>query len=256
MDNYEQQLATLKEEQKNLARQKLENAKNEALTQVGREEAKLMPEFTKQKQQADTTSQIKAKNFAEFLSNRGQTNAGIAGAAEMSSQNMLGREIGNIQTAANTAQTGFAQNRTDLATGMQNNLSNQYGDIEQTYAQNLLQYREQKRQEELARQEQLRREALARQEQLRQEQVAREQADLAYRRSIAKASSGTGYTAYQETAPTAQQAPTVTQLNSNTILVKQPNGQGATLTITPNTKNDQILAWGKQRGVDLSAYLS
>jgi len=260
MDNYEQQLANLKEEQKNIARQKLENAKNEALTQVSREESKLMPTFTQQKQQADTTSQIKAKNFAEFLSNRGQTNAGISAAAEMSRQNVLGRDIGNIQTAENTAKTGFTQSRTDLEKSMQNNLSSQYGNIEQTYAQNLLQYREQKRQEELARQEQLRKEELARQEQLRQEAVARQNAELEYQRSLnlarAKSSaSASSYSPYTESS-SPNQSPVITKLNANTILVKKPNGSAATLTITPNSTNDQILNWGKRQGVDLSSYIS
>lgn len=45
-------------------------------------------------------------------------------------------------------------------------------------------------------------------------------------------------------------------LSKNVIYIKTKDGQYATLNVSKNTTNDQILAWGKRFGVDMSPYLN
>ena len=47
----------------------------------------------------------------------------------------------------------------------------------------------------------------------------------------------------------------VSRLSNDTIAIKKPNGQYATLKITPDATDEQIYAWGKANGVDLRQYL-
>jgi len=110
-----------------------------------------MPQFTKQKQQASVQSQLGAKNFAEFLAQRGQTRAGLATQGELSRQNVLGRQIGEIGTAENQAVQQFGQQRADIETQYQQNLTSAYGDIESQLRQNL--YNEKLRKEQQARED-------------------------------------------------------------------------------------------------------
>ena len=50
--------------------------------------------------------------------------------------------------------------------------------------------------------------------------------------------------------------PEVGKLSENIIYVKTANGQYATLNVSNKTSNEQILAWGKRLGVDMSPYLN
>lgn len=150
MDNtsYLKQLAEAEKKQKQT---ELAQAKTQALTEIGREEARIMPEFTKQKQTASVQSQIGAKNFAEFLAQRGQTRAGLSSQAELSRENVLGRTLGEIGTAQNQAAQQFANQRTDMETQYQNQLTNAYNQIGAQLSQNL--YNERLRQEQMARED-------------------------------------------------------------------------------------------------------
>lgn len=43
--------------------------------------------------------------------------------------------------------------------------------------------------------------------------------------------------------------------NGNTIIIEKPDGTYASLKITPEATNEQVLAWGRQNGVDLNNWL-
>jgi len=138
---YLKDLAAAEKKQKQT---ELDQARAQALTEVQRTEAQLMPQFTKQKQQASVQSQLGAKNFAEFLAQRGQTRAGLATQGELSRQNVLGRQIGEIGTAENQAVQQFGQQRADIGTQYQQNLTSAYGDIESSLRNSLFQLAQQR----------------------------------------------------------------------------------------------------------------
>jgi hypothetical protein len=95
MDNI-QYLKDLAAAEKRNKQTELEQAKAEALSKLDLQETTAKKTATTKRQEADTSSQIGAKNFAEYLANRGLTNAGIAAEAEMSRNNVLNRDINTI----------------------------------------------------------------------------------------------------------------------------------------------------------------
>ncbi len=154
MDNT-QYLKDIAEAEKRAKQTELEQAKAKALGEVDKTQATTMPTFTKQKQQTNTNSQIGAKNLAEYWANRGQNNAGvmpsgIALQAEMSRENVLGRDLGTINTNETQALTGFNDARTGINTDFSNNLINTNNLIDNSLNTNL--YNERIRQAEAIRQ--------------------------------------------------------------------------------------------------------
>lgn len=245
MDDYEKQLNEITEAQKKKNMQDLEAARNSSLTEINREDAVAKPKFTQQRADKNAASQIQKLNFAEYYQNRGQQGAGIANQAELSRGNVLARNIGEIDTAENTYNTDMANRRADINTNYNTSLASSNLGIDTNKATQLLAYREQLRQEKLARDEQL-----------RQEEEQRKAATLAYQRSLAKSSTSSS-SGFADTATNNQVSiPEVRNIGNNTIAVKKPNGEYATFTITSNTPNATILKWGQANGVDLSAYVS
>jgi hypothetical protein len=137
MQDYTEYLKSLAATQKQTKAQELEMAKQQALTTVEQEKARVMPTFQAQRQQASTQSQLGAKNFAEYLASRGQTGAGISAQAEMSRQNALAGQIGTIGTnEANTLQQ-YANQVGNIGQQYQSGLQSAYGDIDTDLAKNL-----------------------------------------------------------------------------------------------------------------------
>lgn len=48
----------------------------------------------------------------------------------------------------------------------------------------------------------------------------------------------------------------VGKLSENVVYIKTADGQYATLNVSENTSNKQILEWGNRFGVDMSPYLN
>lgn len=136
MDNteYLKQITDAEKKQKQI---ELEQAKSNALTSIGQEQAKIAPAYTAQRQSANVSSQLGAKNFAEFLANRQQTGAGISVQSELSRQNMLGNTLTGINTNENNANTEFANQKGLVETNYQNNLANTYNAADTNLQTNL-----------------------------------------------------------------------------------------------------------------------
>lgn len=149
--DYEAELKAIADAQKRQKQAELEQAKNTTVSAINTQQDTLLPTFQGQRQQASNQTQVAAKNFAEYLAQRGQTNAGIGRQAERSRMNMLGNTISGINTQETTALKGFADKRAETETGYQNNLNSAYNDIDTNYMSNLYNAR----QEEQARQERL-----------------------------------------------------------------------------------------------------
>ena len=144
---YLKQLAQAEKTQK---AKELEQLRQQSLAEIQREEAQVSPTFTKQRQQANVQSQLGAKNFAEFLAQRGQTRAGLSSQAELSRQNVLGRTLGEIGTAENTALQNIANQRADVQSQYQQQLTSAYGDIERSLRNSLFDLAQQKAAEQQA----------------------------------------------------------------------------------------------------------
>lgn len=129
MNDYTAEIERLYQEQEALKRNELEAQKQQALTQVEREQAKVMPTYTAAKQQANVQSQLGAKNLAEYWANRGQANAGITPQSEMSRQNVLAGQLGQIGQQEQQALTGFGEQRTDISTQYGSQLASELGQI-------------------------------------------------------------------------------------------------------------------------------
>lgn len=198
MNDYTAEIERLYKEQEAQKRNELETAKQAALTQVEREQARVMPTYTAAKQQASVQSQLGAKNLAEYWANRGQANAGISPQAEMSRQNTLANQLGTIGTQEQQALQGFGEQKSDITTQYGSQLASELGQIGN--ARSVALYNEKIRQdEEKAAQEAAQAKAQIEQERLQQQ--AQQQAfenELAIRKynlDVAKAnktgSSGT-----------------------------------------------------------------
>ena len=111
MDNYEQQIYAIKEAQANKLVNDLNAKREESLTALGQQEQQVKQTYQGQRESANISSQQNKLNFATFLANRGQTNFGIANAAELSRQNVLGRNISNVGLAENQAINSINQGR-------------------------------------------------------------------------------------------------------------------------------------------------
>ena len=155
--DYETELKAIADAQKRQKQADLEAAKSSTLNTIEQQQGTLIPTYQTQRQQANVSSQIGAKNFAEYLARRGQTNQGIAAQAELSRGNVLGNTISGINTQETTALKDFANQRTAAETGYQTNLNSAYNDINTNYMSNLLNARQQ----EQARQDQLKQQAFS-----------------------------------------------------------------------------------------------
>jgi hypothetical protein len=129
MNDYTAEIERLYNEQEALKRNELEAQKQQALTQVEREQAKVMPTYTAAKQQASVQSQLGAKNLAEYWASRGQANAGITPQSEMSRQNTLAGQLGQIGQQEQQALQGFGEQRTDISTQYGSQLASELGQI-------------------------------------------------------------------------------------------------------------------------------
>ena len=173
MDN-EQYLKDLAEKQKIQRQTELDQARARATTELEQQEQKIMPTFQQAKQQTNVASQIGAKNLAEFWARRGQTSGGISSQAELSRQNVLGRDIGAIGQQERETATQFGQQRTMIGQEYEDRLSQARQGIDIDLASNL--YGERQRQQDIARQDQLRQQQWSREDSIRrQSQAAKSQ---------------------------------------------------------------------------------
>jgi hypothetical protein len=248
MNDYTAEIERLYNEQEALKRNELEAQKQQALTQVEREQAKVMPTYTAAKQQASVQSQLGAKNLAEYWASRGQANAGITPQSEMSRQNVLAGQLGQIGQQEQQALQGFGEQRTDISTQYGSQLASELGQI--GTAKSTALYNEKLRQDEMkAAQEAAQIKAQIEQEKLQQQ--AQQQAfenELAIRKynlDVAKANKSGG-----GTKTTEQNIPgSVRTVNGQVQVWDGKKWTKATYNIDPISKqvtNIKTQTWNKK----------
>ena len=141
--NYEQELQNLRTAQKNAAVADLEATKNNALSNLQAEEAKIKPTYEAQRSTANANNRVAARNFQEYLANTGRANSGIGAQYEMSRQNNLQSGLNAINAAEAQSIADIARRRTDAENAYNSGLASANAQVEANYIQNLLDQRQQ-----------------------------------------------------------------------------------------------------------------
>ena len=140
--NYEQELQNLRTAQKNAAVADLEATKNNALSNLQAEEAKIKPTYEAQRSTANANNRIAARNFQEYLANTGRANSGIGAQYEMSRQNNLQSGLNAINAAEAQSLADIARRRSDAENAYNSGLASANAQVEANYIQNLLDQRQ------------------------------------------------------------------------------------------------------------------
>lgn len=90
------QINALKEAQKAQSIASLSAKRDTALSSLNAEKAKITPMYYDKRNQTSTASQMQAKNFGEYMANRGLTNSGTNAQAELTRNSTLQGNIGAL----------------------------------------------------------------------------------------------------------------------------------------------------------------
>lgn len=140
--NYEEDLNKLKDAQKQSAIADLEKQKNQSLSDLQAEEAKIKPTYYKKRDTANTQNQIAARNFHEYLVNSGRSNSGIGAQYEMARQSTLQKNLNELNTQEAADIADINRRRTDVNNAYTSGLASANAQIEANYIQNLLNERQ------------------------------------------------------------------------------------------------------------------
>lgn len=89
-------------------------AKQRALSQLEAEKSAIAPAYYDKRNQSAALSQQQARNFGEYMANRGQTNAGISAQGELMRGNALQGQIGALNQQEAQAIADIERRRTDI----------------------------------------------------------------------------------------------------------------------------------------------
>ena len=151
---YEDDLNRFTEAQKKAQTAELKQAKEKALANLDVQEQAIKPMYQNQRNIASASSQQGARNFAEYLANRGLTNSGAAAQGEINRLSTLQNTMGEIGTAEANAYRDIANQRTAIENDYVSNLANANAQLEANYYSNLLNYNQVQREKVEALQQQ------------------------------------------------------------------------------------------------------
>lgn len=149
----------------------LAQGRDTSLSNLGAEKAKIQPMYYNSRNSEAVGSQLGAKNFAEYMANRGQTRAGASLQGESNRMGTLQGNIGNLNVAENQAKTEndrmvtdtnnqFARSEADVKNAYNSDVQSASAGLQAQSLQNTI-------------------------DQLRREQdIARQDADTAYNRNL------------------------------------------------------------------------
>ena len=143
---YQDDLDRLTNAQRQAQVSQLKAARKKALANLDVQEQNIKPMYESARNQTSAASQQGARNFAEYLANRGLTNSGAAAQGEINRLSALNNNLGNLNTAEANAYRDIANQRTAVENDYVAGLANANNAITQNYYNNLLNYNEQQRQ--------------------------------------------------------------------------------------------------------------
>lgn len=131
-------LEDLKQAQKQAVIAGLQKAKDSALSNLSAERTTIQPKFYDARNQASANSQLQARNFAEYLAQRGQTNAGVAAQAEINRNADLQGQIGALNRQELQAYEDIARRESDIKNAYASDVANANAGIEANALQQLI----------------------------------------------------------------------------------------------------------------------
>ena len=251
------QIDSLKNSQIAASTASLGAARDSSLSNIGVEQAKIAPQYYTSRNTAATQSDLGAKNFAEFLAQRGQSNSGLAGQSQISNNAALQGQIGVLNTAEANANTDITHRQTDTNNTYNSSLAQATAQANAAASQSII--AETQRQQAAAAlkaqqdaQMAMQKQQFAADQAFKQKQLASSNANAAasLRASQARAS-----------APKAPKAPTAAQRTSTATGQAQNylNAWAEGKATDDNGKNigratrDGILNWVNQNAGDLTS---
>lgn len=132
--------------QKKYAAQQYRTAEEKALREYGNQLKALPEQYNAMRTQASVASQQNARNFAEYMANRGLTNSGASAQGELSRQSNLNNALANYNLSQQKAAENINQNIANTKSDYANQLALANMNLENQYYNNMLNYNENQRQ--------------------------------------------------------------------------------------------------------------
>jgi hypothetical protein len=144
---YKEDLDKLTKAQRQAQIDELKAARTAALANLDAQEQAIKPTYQNARNLSSASSQQGARNFAEYLANRGLANSGAAAQSEINRLSALNNNLGNINQAEANAYRDIANQRTAVENNYVSGLANANNALTNNYYNNLLNYNEQQRQQ-------------------------------------------------------------------------------------------------------------
>jgi hypothetical protein len=120
----------------------LTTARNASLSTLNTAQQAIEPEYLKQRNTVDTNNQVAARNFAEFMAQRGQNNAagnnGSLAQSNITSNAMRQGNLGALATGEALANTTNAKQQADVNTAYNANVASSNATIDAATMQSLI----------------------------------------------------------------------------------------------------------------------
>jgi hypothetical protein len=160
--NYQAEIDRLAELRRRQAIAQLDKSKNAALGQIANERAQVQPRYYQARNDANTQNKLQARNFAEYMANRGLAQSGENDQARLMQNMALQNAIGELKRQEASVYDELGRRETEVENAYQSDLAS----VEAGLAAQALseQIAEMRRQDELRRQEEQFRQQLAIQE--------------------------------------------------------------------------------------------
>ncbi|AEY66593.1 hypothetical protein [Clostridium sp. BNL1100] len=116
----------------------LQNNYNQTLASLNTEKSAIQPQYYDAKQQVSANNQLQAKNFAEYLAQRGTTNNGSSAQAELNRNSQLQNNISDLNSEELQAYNDIAKRTTQAQQSYASDVNSAQAGIEATAMQNLM----------------------------------------------------------------------------------------------------------------------
>lgn len=118
----------------------LGKARDSSLSNLTNERGKIQPLYYGKRNETSTGSQLQAKNFAEYMAQRGQSNSGASGQAELSRNVALQGNIGRLNQDEANAFINNDRMVTDTNNAYESDVASANANIEAQAMQNLMDF--------------------------------------------------------------------------------------------------------------------
>jgi hypothetical protein len=122
-EDIQEKIKELAEAQRRSQISQLDRAKSQALSNLNAEEQKIKPKYYEARRITRAESAEQAKNWGEYLAQRGLTSSGVSGQGELSRMNRLQGNIGELNNQETNAFADIAKRRSDVENAYLNDVN-------------------------------------------------------------------------------------------------------------------------------------